>query len=116
MISDHEAETLLSAWGRHMLEQFEAEVGYPAVSASCAGYEAPDWQAPPPGPVRPGDIERACWCMVVMASRHKRLHRDMRDHYRDGMRLGWQRLREGRQAFGQIWGTWELVREPANSL
>jgi hypothetical protein len=116
MIADHEAETLLQAWGRHQLEQFEAEVGYPAVSASCAGYEAPDWQRPPPGPVRAGDVDLACWVMVVMASRHSRLHRDMRDHYRDGCRLGWQRLAEGRRVFAGIWATAEAVREPVNSL
>ena len=116
MIADHEPETLLRAWGPHQLAEIEGEVGYPTVSASCAGYEAPDWQRPPPGPVRPGDVELACWVMVVIASQKPRLHRDLRDHYRDGCRMSWQRLAEGRRVFSGIWHAAQEVREPANAL
>jgi hypothetical protein len=115
MIADHEAETLLAAWGHHMLSQYEREVGYPPLSPSCSGYEAPEWQAPPPGPIRPGDIERACWCMVVMAARNVRLHRDMADHYQEGAAMSWRRLNEGKRAFSAIWEMWETVGDPVNS-
>lgn len=116
MIADHEARNILAAWGQHALDEIESEVGYPSVSASCRGYTSPDWTRTPPGPIRPGDIERACWAMVVMSARHARYHRDLRDHYRDGVRMDGRRLEEGRARFRRIWAEWEVVRDVANPL
>lgn len=103
-LADHEAEALLTAWGAFLRAEVEAEVGYPSVAAGCRDYHAPpEWAPPPPGPVRPGDVERACLVMCLVRVRYKRLHRDMLEHYRDGRRLGWERLRDGRHAFAAAW-------------
>lgn len=115
MIDPSEAENLLQAWGRHLINEIETEVGYPSRAAGCGQYSAPEWNASPPGPLRPGDIDRACWVMVVMASRYSRLHRDLRDHYRDGMRLSYQRATEGRQTFARIWEEWSVVDQPTSA-
>ena len=116
-LRNHEAENLLAAWGAYLRAEVEREVGLPSESPSCRGYTAPpEWEPPPPGPIRPGDVERACWVMIVLMSRHKRLHRDLRDHYRDGCRLSYSRLTEGWHRFGGIWREWEDTQGPTNSL
>lgn len=115
MIDPSEAENLLQAWGRHLITEIEIEVGFPSRAAGCGQYEAPEWSPGPPGPLRPGDIDRACWVMIVMSSRYSRLHRDLRDHYRDGMRLSYQRAAEGRQTFARIWEEWSVVDQPTSA-
>ena len=117
MLDPSEAENILQAWGRHLLHEIETEVGYPSRAAVVGQYEAPpEWEPPPPGPLRPGDIDRACWVMIVMSSRYRRLHRDMRDHYRDGARLGYQRLTEGRVMFSRLWEEWSSIDLPKNAI
>jgi hypothetical protein len=116
VLEPSEAEVLLQAWGRFQLEEIEQEVGYPSRAAGCGQYTAPVWSSLPPGPIRPGDIERACWVMIVLSSRQRRLWRDLRDHYRDGARLGYPRLDEGRRSFALIWEEWGIADQPTNPL
>lgn len=113
---DYLAETLLCAWGAHLRAEVEAEVGLPGACPSCSEYEAPDWVTPPAPIVSLADLERACWTMIVVGSRYPRLHRDIREHYRDGRKLGWQRLREGRDTFGRVWTTWDQFTQPINAV
>ena len=104
MLTETSAENLLQAWGRHLAEEIEGEVGYPRFSPSCRDFESPpEWTPPPPGGIRPGDVERACAVMLLMRVRYKRLHGDLREHYRDGRRLSWERLRTGRGVFVKLW-------------
>lgn len=114
----HVAEALLCAWGSHRRAEVEAEVGLPGVCPSCADYDSPDWgNIPPPHVlVTPADIDRACWAMIVLRSRLARVHRDALDHYRDGRRLGYQRVREIREQFALVWTEWECVMGPNNAL
>ncbi len=113
----YECENLLAAWGAFLRREVAAEVGYPTVSPSCADYESPpEWAPPPPSPVQQGDVDRACWAMIVMLSRHKRLHRDLIEHYRDGRRLGYERKREGWIHFRLIWSEWDGMTGPANAI
>ena len=106
-LSQAEAETHLQAWGAHQRAEVAREVGLSPVSASCADYDAPDWEAPPAPKVSEADIQRACWAMVMAKQHHPRIHRDLRDHYRDGMRLGYQTLCHGRDIFASMWSRWD---------
>ena len=117
MLPAYEAETLLAAWGAHLRGEIEREVGFPDHAAGCGDYHAPDWtgQAAAAPHVSREDIDRACWVMVVLLSRRPRVHRDALDHYRDGCRLGWERLETVRLEFARLWGEWERVRGPCNS-
>lgn len=116
VLAGHEADAILSAWGAFQRAQFEAEVGYPGVCPSCVEYEAPEWNRPPPGPIRPGDIDRACWSMIIMLNRHQKLHQDLTRHYRDGEKIGYGRKAEGWSIFGRIWAEWAEVDQPLNPL
>ncbi len=116
MLTTFEADNLLRAWAHALLAEYQREVGYRSRSAVVGEYSAPDWSPPAPGPIREGDIDRASWVMVVMSSRHRRLYRDMRDHFLDGMRLKYGRLDEGRRMFSSIWAEWQDVDGPINSL
>lgn len=98
-----EAENVLQAWGAFKRSEFEDEVGYPHVSASCAGYDSPEWGNNPPPNVTHRDIIQACWVMHQMSGRHKRLYVDLKEHYQDGRRLSFNRLDEGKIAFSRIW-------------
>ncbi len=115
-MTQSEADTILRAWGAHQRAEIDAEVGLPGVCASCIEYEAPDWVSPPAPVVSIADIERACWAMIVISARHTRLHRDLREHYRDGRKLAWQRLDQGRIAFARAWHEWDRVRGPVNAI
>lgn len=115
MLSGNESEILLTAWGAFCRDQFVDEVGLPKVSPSCSGYEAPDWVTERSVGVTANDIDRACWAMFVLSTRHKRLHRDAVDHYRDGVRLGWQRIDQIRHAFGLCWYEWSRFDEPLDA-
>jgi hypothetical protein len=116
MLAGHECDALLRAWGAFLRGEVEGEVGFPSESPSCASYESPEWHPPHPGPIRPGDVDRACWAMVVMQSRGRTraIHNDLRSHYRDGLRIGYGRKVEGWSVFGKIWSEWSELDEPTN--
>jgi hypothetical protein len=116
-IAHHEAETILQAWGAFKRAEVEDEVGYPGFSPSCADYSSPpEHNPPPPPPIRRGDIDRACWAMVILSARHPRQYRDMRDHYRDGAKLDPATAAAGRHKFAGIWREWDSASEPVNSM
>jgi hypothetical protein len=99
------AESLLQAWGLHRRREFEDEVGLPGVSPSCSGYESPpEWGEQPPAPVVTAEeIDQVIAVMALMSRRYRRLYRDLREHYVDGRKLGWQVLDRGRHLFCTIW-------------
>lgn len=101
-----DAEILLKGWGAFLRREVDEEVGLPSCSPAFEGYEAPDWGTTPPA-LSHADMDRCCWAMLVIHSRHKKLYRDALEHYRDGRRLGWQRLDEIRARFVSVWLEWQ---------
>lgn len=107
-------EPVLRAWGRFLREEVEDEVGLPKFCPSCAGYEAPKWSSEGGAVVTQTDLERACWTATVLASRRPRTYRDLREHYRDQMRISGARLEECRVLFAATWREWDFTQEPTN--
>ena len=105
---DYQAETLLQAWGHYRRAEVCDIVGLPASSPSFKDYRAPDWYPPPQPSCSQSDIDRACWAMIVLLSRYRRLYRDLSRHYVDGQLMPYGKMCVGRSTFAAIWLEWSI--------
>lgn len=99
----HEAGHCMEAWGRYLMAEVQREVGLPQSAAGCSDYRSPPWEAIPPPAISADDLAQTFQAMSRMRERYRRLYRDMVDHYRDGAKLGYQRVKEGQHRFCELW-------------